>query len=36
MNMNVLAIALEGWAGVFGVTIVIILLVTLLNKIFKK
>lgn len=33
--MNVLPMALEGWAGVFGVIIVLIVIITLMNKVTK-
>lgn len=33
--MSVLPMALEGWAGVFGVIIVLIAIVALLNKVTK-
>ena len=33
--MNVLPMALEGWAGVFGVIIVLIAIITIMNKITK-
>lgn len=33
--MNVLPMALEGWAGVFGVILVLIAIVATLNKVCK-
>ncbi len=33
--MNVLPMALEGWAGVFGVIIVLIAIIAILNKVSK-
>ena len=33
--MNVLPMAIEGWAGVFGVIIVLIVIIAILNKVSK-
>lgn len=33
--MNVLPMALEGWAGVFGVIIVLIAIIAIMNKVTK-
>lgn len=33
--INVLPMALEGWAGVFGVIIVLIAIVAIMNKVTK-
>ena len=33
--MNVLPMALEGWAGVFGVIIVLIVIIAIMNKVTK-